>query len=165
MTRNLTALLAAAVMGVAIAAPVWAQAATSSSPVRVARCEARSHPFDPPTGYTGGYFPPGGDNVWHDPYGHPFHQPNITRATPTIAIDYTNLSPKPIKQVDFGVVSDGKLVTEVRDVGTFSPGTEIKHEFGAEEAVLSATAPQCVPLRITFEDGTTWRNARVPSPR
>ncbi len=97
-------------------------------------------------------------------YGHPFQQPHIGPKTPILAIDYTNATSKPMKSIDFGLVSSGKLLTEVRDVGSFSPGTEIKREFGVSEAALSATSPQCVPLRITYTDGTTWRNPKLPSP-
>ena len=56
-------------------------------------------------------------------------------------------------------------MAEVRDVGTFSPGAEIKHKFGISTNVfpLQTGLPQCVPLGIQFEDGTKWRNPALPA--
>lgn len=164
MTRNLTLLLTAAIVSVGTAVPLAAHAATASVPVRVAKCEPRAHPFDPASGYSTAYYRTAGPYSWYDVYGHPFQQPHVTRATPILAIDYTNVTSKPIKQIDFGLVSGGKLVTEVRDVGTFAPGSEIKHEFGITEEALASGASQCVPLRSTFADGTTWKNPELPKP-
>jgi hypothetical protein len=106
--------------------------------------------------------PPGGEYSGSDVYAHPFHQPNLTRETPIVAIDYTNQTQKPIKQIDFGIVSNGKLAAEVRDVGTFAPGVEIKHEFGLTS--LPSGTSRCIPLQASFADGTTWRNPQLPKP-
>jgi hypothetical protein len=56
------------------------------------------------------------------------------------------------------------LVAEVRDVGTFSHGAEIKHTFGLSPNVfpISTGLPECVPLRITYENGKVWHNPRLP---
>ena len=52
------------------------------------------------------------------------------------------------------------MVAEVRDVGTFSPGAEIKHQFGLSPNVfpLGTSIVECVPLKITFVDGSKWKN-------
>ena len=66
--------------------------------------------------------------------------------------------------IEFGLVANGRLVAEVRDVGTFSPGAEIKHQFGLNPNVfpLQTALSRCVPLRIIFADGTTWKNGHLP---
>ena len=67
-------------------------------------------------------------------------------------------------EIEFGLVTSGTLRAEVKDVGTFSPGAEIKHKFGISPNVfpLQTALEQCVPLRITFADGTKWRNPGLP---
>ena len=161
MTRHFTALLAVAIATAATAMPIASHAATTSSPVRVASCEPRSHPFDQQAGYTVAMPPPGGENSGSDVYGHPFQRPpNVTRETPVLAISYTNQTQKPIKQIDFALVSNGTLVEEVRDVGTFAPGVQIKHEFGLKS--LPSGTSKCIPLQASFADGTTWKNPKLP---
>jgi len=66
--------------------------------------------------------------------------------------------------IEFGLVANGVLRAEVRDVGTFSPGAEIKHSFGISANVfpIQTGLPQCIPLRITFADGSKWRNPALP---
>jgi len=107
-------------------------------------------------GWPGGY--------WGDPYGVRYYQPPVTSADPQVAIHYTNISHKVMSQIEFGLVASGVLVAEVRDVGKFSPGAEIKHKFGLSANVfpIRTGLPQCVPLRITFADGTKWRNPALP---
>jgi hypothetical protein len=116
-------------------------------------------------GYYGG-FAPGfyGGGVWPDAYGVGFYQPPVTTSNPQLAIDYMNISHKTMKQIEFGLVVNGILRAEVKDAGTFSPNAEIKHRFGLSANVfpIQSGLPQCFPLRITFEDGTKWRNPRLP---
>ncbi len=68
-------------------------------------------------------------------------------------------------EIEFGLVANGRLVAEVRDVGTFSPGAEIKHKFGLNPNVfpLQTSFAKCVPLHIKFADGTKWRNPNLPA--
>lgn len=112
--------------------------------------------YAPGWGYRGGY--------WGDPYGFTAYQPPVTTAMPQLGIDYVNISQKTMSEIEFGLVVNGRLVAEVRDVGTFSPGAEIKHKFGISTNVfpLQSGLPQCVPLKISFSDGTHWRNPALP---
>ena len=41
-----------------------------------------------------------------------------------------NISPKVMKEVQFGLIANGILKAEAKDVGTFSPNAEIKHKYG-----------------------------------
>lgn len=97
-------------------------------------------------------------------YGYRYYQPRVARAHPTLGIAYSNATEKVMKQIEFGLVANGNLVAEVKDVGTFSPGAEIKHEFGLSPNVfpLQTSLAECVPLKIAFEDGTKWKNPRLP---
>jgi hypothetical protein len=141
-------------------------AATSRSPVQVNRCEPRNR-ITTTSGYVPGYYPYGGRYYWRDVYGRNYYQPpfpSTTHESPTLSIDFVNSTSKSMKTIDFGLVARGALVAEVRDVGEFSPGTKIKHEFGLDPNVfpLGTGLPQCVPLRIEFADGSSWQNPHLP---
>ncbi|MBV8364501.1 MAG: hypothetical protein JO193_08040 [Candidatus Eremiobacteraeota bacterium] len=134
------------------------------SNIHVSKCE----PMQGSTFVTPGFVPayyPAGQFWWYDAYGRRFYQPSVTRTSPQLAIDYRNTGAKVAKTIEFGLVARGHLVAEVRDVGTFSPGAEIKHTFGLSPNVfpLGTSLAQCVPLRITYEDGTHWRSLRLPA--
>jgi len=115
-------------------------------------------------GYVGFAPGPWGGAYFGDVYGARFYQPPITTTNPQLAIDYTNVSTKTMTTIEFGLLANRILVAEVRDVGKFSPHAEIKHRFGLSPNVfpLRTGLPQCVPLRITFADGTKWRNPALP---
>ena len=117
-------------------------------------------------GWVPAYYPPA-PYYWPSVYGYRYYQPPVRTQNPTLAIDYSNATDKVMKQIEFGLIAGGRLVAEVKDVGTFSPGAEIKHEFGLSPNVfpLQTSMTRCVPLRITFEDGTKWRNPRLPHRR
>ncbi len=145
-----------------------ALAQTNTSPVRVNRCDPTNHVTTTSTGYAPGYYP-GGRYYWRDPYGrnyyqYPYSVSTTTRENPRLSIDFVNSTDKSMKTIEFGLVARGMLVAEVRDVGKFSPGVEIKHEFGLNPNVfpLGTGLPQCVPLRIHYADGTTWQNPHLP---
>jgi hypothetical protein len=112
--------------------------------------------YAPGWGYRGGY--------WGDPYGYRYYQEPVTTTLPQLGIDYVNVSPKTMSEIDFGLVVNGVLRAEVKDAGTFSPGVEIKHKFGISENVfpIQSALPQCIPLRITFENGKHWTNPGLP---
>ncbi|HTV92348.1 MAG TPA: hypothetical protein VMG98_06495 [Verrucomicrobiae bacterium] len=112
-------------------------------------------------------FYPANPWYWRDVYGYRYYQPPIANATASLGIDYTNTTNAVMKQIEFGLVANGRLVAEVRDVGTFSPGAEIKHSFGLSPNVfpLQTGLPHCVPLRIEFADGTEWKNPHLPALR
>ena len=114
-------------------------------------------------GYASGWY--GGR--WGDPWGYRYYQPPVTTANPQLGIHYTNVSSKTMSEIQFGLIVNNRVVAEVRDVGSFSPNAEIKHKFGLSPNVfpLQTGLPKCTPLRITFQDGTTWKNPRLPHKR
>ena len=136
-------------------------------PVKVTTCnpQQNAQAFGP--AYVPGYYPVGPYYGWYDVYGYRYYQPPVVTTNPTLAIDYSNQTNKVMKEVEFGLIANGHLVAEVKDVGTFSPGVEIKHEFGLSQNVfpLQTALSHCVPLRITYADGTKWRNPRLPQHR
>ena len=159
------ACLLSTVISLGLQLPASAQTA---SPVAVNKCE----PFPPKTkvnysGLSPAYYP-AGQYYWNDPYGRRYLQYPLSATTHatggTLAISFTNITRKPLKQVDFGLVAKGYVVAEVRDVGTFSHGAEVKHTFGLNPNVfpLGTGLAKCVPLRATYEDGTTWHIPRLP---
>jgi len=166
MLRSFSALSAVAAFALLVGAAT--PAAMAKTPVHVMKCD----PIAPRTtvnyaGFTPAFYPPG-PYYWNDPYGYRYRQYPLSAMTSTtgaqLAIHYVNVTPAPIKQIDFGLVAKGILVAEVRDVGTFSHGAEIKHTFGLNPNVfpISTGLPECVPLRVTYANGTVWHNPRLP---
>ncbi|HUZ50799.1 MAG TPA: hypothetical protein VMW12_13810 [Candidatus Dormibacteraeota bacterium] len=150
-------------LAVLAALPVQALAARPH-PIKVLTCNpSRGSAFAP--GYVPAYYPVG-PYYWADVYGQRYYQVPL-HSNPSLGIDYVNQTQIVIKEIEFGLVAKGSLVAEVRDVGTFSPGVEIRHEFGISPNVfpLGTGLAQCVPLRIRFEDGTTWENPHLPALR
>jgi hypothetical protein len=148
-------------------APASALEAVPAHPVTVSTCDPRQNAqaFSPV--YAPAYYPGGPYYGWYDVYGYRYYQPPVVQQNPTLAIDYRNVTQKTMSQVEFGLIANGHLVAEVKDVGKFSPGVEIKHEFGISPNVfpLQTGLPRCVPLRITFADGTKWHNPHLPAIR
>lgn len=118
------------------------------------------------TGGYVGYAPVYYRGYWGDVYGARYYQPAVTTTNPQLAIHYKNISNKTMTEIQFGLVANGVLRAEVRDVGRFSPHAEIKHRFAISPNVfpIQTGLPLCVPLHITFEDGTKWRNPHLPPP-
>ncbi|MBV8602841.1 MAG: hypothetical protein JO359_14860 [Candidatus Eremiobacteraeota bacterium] len=110
--------------------------------------------------YVGPYRPYWGYGAW----GGSYYQAPVTSTSPELGIDYVNLTHKTMKRIEFGLVANGVLKAEVLDVGTFSPGVEIKKKFSISENVfpIGTGLPRCPPLHITFDDGTKWRNPGLP---
>jgi hypothetical protein len=161
-------LTTSAVVAACIPAASQTHAAASGSPVQVKHCEPQQgRTTVSSAGYTPGYYS-NGRYTWRDPYGRRYYQYPVTSTAhttnPTLDIKYVNTNPKPIKAVEFGLVAKGHVVAEVRDVGTFSQGAEIKHSFGLNPNVfpLGTGLAQCVPLRVSYEDGTTWTHPHLP---
>ena len=134
------------------------------SEIKVSRCDPQQGNTFVSPAYVPGYYPVG-RYYWTDVYGRRFYQPAVTRTNPELSIDYTNVGAKVAMEIEFGLVARGHLVAEVRDVGTFSPGAEIKHRFGLSPNVfpLGTSLAQCLPLRITYQDGSKWRSRRLPT--
>jgi hypothetical protein len=160
-------LLLVAVAVLALTAPASAQhQAFTTKLFRVSHCSAAANLSTTYVGYTPGFYP-GGPYRWGDAYGYGFYQPPVTQSNPQMAVDFTNITDKVMTQVEWGLVANGRLVAEARDVGTFSPGAEIKHKYGISINVfpLQTGLPQCIALRVTFADGTHMRNPNLPAER
>lgn len=143
---------------------------TTAHPINVSACNPQRNVNYNWSGYTPGYFPGpyyGGfyRGYWGYPsvYGPTYYQPPVQN-NPELGIDYANATNVVMKQIEFGLIVKGALVAEVKDVGTFSPGAEIKHKFGLSPNVfpLQTSYAKCVPLKIMFEDGSHWKNPHLP---
>jgi hypothetical protein len=150
------ATFAAALLGVA-------QTSHGSHLIKVSNCDPRLN-LRQSGSFPRFYTPVVWRGRWVDPYGRRYYEPPVSTTNPELGIHYTNISDRPMTSIEFGLVAKGNLVAEVRDVGTFSPGAEIRHRFGISENVfpIGTGLPQCVPLRIAFADGTMWTNPRLP---
>jgi hypothetical protein len=150
--------------GMPLAASATMAHLTTTHPVSVTNCNPQRNRYMA-TGYAPAYYPVGAP--W---WGWPAVYPGYTyyqypvKGEPTLSIDYSNATTMVMKDIEFGLMAHGNLVAEVRDVGTFSPGAEIKHTFGLNPNVfpLGTSLVECVPLRITFEDGSKWKNPHLP---
>jgi hypothetical protein len=129
-------------------------------PVHVSTCDPQ---LNPTLGFAPAFYPQS-PFYWRDIYGYRYYQPPPGRVRPTLSIAYTNVTQQTMQQIEFGLVANGNLVAEVRDVGTFSPGANIEHEFGLSPNVfpLRTGLPRCLPLRITYANGRVWRNPLLP---
>jgi hypothetical protein len=137
-------------------------AANAEPPIQVKVCDPQPPSVTVP-GFVAGYYPLG-PYYFSDVYGFQVLEPAMT-GNPTLSIDYVNISDRIANTVEFGLVARGHLVAEVRDVGTFSPGVDIKHTFGLSPNVypLGTGLPLCRPLRVKFADGTLWVNPHLPA--
>jgi hypothetical protein len=176
--KNLSMAAALAAVALCCSQPAGAQPAPAGAPaaapapaavparslIQVSDCNPKLNVQQFGGGYAGFAPGPWGGGYWGDVYGASFYQPPVTTANPQLAIHYRNISPKTMSKIEFGLVANGVLLAEVLDVGTFSPNAEIKHRFAISANVfpIRTGLPQCVPLRITFEDGTKWRNPGLP---
>ena len=138
----------------------------SAAVLHINRCDPRLNPppvAGPYVGFAPGYYP-AGRYYWNDAYGYRYNQAAMLPANGTLYLDFVNATHKVMSTIEFGLVANGRLVAEVRDVGKFSPNIEIKHEFGLSRNVfpIQTGLPQCPALRITFADGTKWVNPRLP---
>jgi hypothetical protein len=141
---------------------------TTPHPIRVSNCSPQRNVSYNWAGYTPGFYPgyAGGYWGWPSVYGPMYYQAPVEH-DPTLGIDYTNVTNHVMKEIEFGLIVRGELVAEVRDVGTFSPGAEIRHKFGLNPNVfpLQTSYAKCVPLKIAFEDGSHWKNPHLPAYR
>ena len=162
--------LSAAVAGCAMLLPVGAAAQTAyrtnPHPIQINNCNPQRNYYMAP-GFAPAYYPYGAGPYWGWPsiYGPVYYQRPVA-GNPTLGIDYVNRTHIVMTDVEFGLIVSGNLLAEVRDVGTFSPGAEIKHEFGLNRDIFPLRGmPECVPLRIKFADGSKWRNPHLPALR
>jgi hypothetical protein len=140
---------------------------TMSHPIRVNTCNPQRNVYRN-TGFVPAYYPVGVGPYWGWPsvYG-PMYYSYPVQGHPTLSIDYVNVTNVVMTQIEFGLIVHGNLVAEVKDVGTFSPGAEIKHQFGISPNVfpIQTSFAECAPLKITFADGAKWKNPHLPALR
>lgn len=156
-------ILAVAVLAAIAPRPALAQPQPYVHPVRIDKCDPQPQPT---LGYPAGYYY-GRHWFWHDVYGYRYYEWPYATGNPSLSISYVNATEKTMTQIDFGLLGGRGLLAEVRDVGTFSPGVTIDHAFGLDPSILpiSSAAVRCVPLFITFADGTHWQNPHLPRRR
>jgi len=166
LRTTLAAPVAAVLLCVALPSAIPTRASASphaSALIRVSACNPTLNVSRGPgyVGYAPGYW---GGPYWGDVYGYRYYRAPMASTSPQLGIDYVNISARTMHAIEFGLIANGILKAEVRDVGTFSPNAEIKHTFGVSPNVfpIGTGLPRCVPLRITFADGTKWRNPELP---
>ena len=120
---------------------------TPGSQIHVANCEPHRHRAD----YAG--------HPWIDPYGGYHTARNFPRDDGFLAISYSNERPTAATEVEFGLISRGYLIAVVKDVGKFSRGVTIDHEFSLDREVfpIGTALPQCAVLYVKYADGSDWR--------
>jgi hypothetical protein len=85
-----------------------------------------------------------------------------------IAIEFVNESKQTATLVNFAVDSNGDQFV-IRDVGKFSPGVSIKHQYrngqGQSFVLPAFIAPKikCHVASVEFADGTVWRKGQAPA--
>lgn len=84
----------------------------------------------------------------------------------TLEIHYVNTAKTAAKEIDFGLSARNVLVAQVKDVGTFSTGIAIDHDFLIPRSVfpLRTGLPQCPVLKVVYADGSSWVNPNPPQP-
>jgi hypothetical protein len=103
---------------------------------------------------------------WIDPYGYWHNNPAYFPSWDAfLGIVYKNQSSLDATEVDFGLVARGSLIAVAKDVGRFSPGVTIDHEFVVSREIFPLNAvPYCTVLRVRYADGSAWRNPTPPQP-
>lgn len=85
-------------------------------------------------------------------------------ATSGVKIEFTNDTDKPADVINFAV-TDGNHGGNIRDVGIFAPGIEIRHRYKAGggqmmfSPLFSHPHITCTLASVHFVDGTVWRPA------
>ena len=105
------------------------------------------------------------NETYFDQYGNIFNRVAPGRPS-TLEIHYVNINALTASEIDFGLVARNVLVAQVTDAGTFSPGILIDHEFDIPHEVfpLGTGLPQCVVLKVKYNDGSVWNNPKPPQP-
>jgi hypothetical protein len=106
---------------------------------------------------------------WIDPYGvwhYTFGATTFPAFDAFLGIAYKNQARMAAKEIDFGLVARGSLIAMAKDVGTFSPGIKIDHEFVESREIfpIGTTSPVCAVLRVKYADGSEWKNPSPPQP-
>lgn len=135
--KSLTHLTAVALVGIAaIASTGIAQAAAAATPIYIKSCVVlKPRPLSTKAGGTHITYVIGG---------------NKTASSVTFAVGYRN--------------SASHFLRRVTDVGSFSPGTTISHDFALFNDVTYAGehTTMCVPTQVKFSGGTVWMAPHQP---
>ncbi|HTU80905.1 MAG TPA: hypothetical protein VMF61_02185 [Candidatus Acidoferrales bacterium] len=135
-------------------ANVTAQRQTPGSQIVVLGCGAHRHA---PAEY----------HPWIDPYGYwHYGAAYFPYWDGFLDVSYKNEAGNIATEVDWGLVARGSLVAVAKDVGRFSPGVTIDHEFVVSREVFPTGTefPYCAVLRVRYADGTSWENPSPPEP-
>lgn len=146
--------LAGALAAAALPAAAQDVQQTPGSQITVSQCAPHRHRAGTP------------GHPWIDPYGIYHTAYDFPYEAGFLAITYANDAPKTASEIDFGLVSRGTLIALAKDVGTFSTGVKIDHEFSLDPEVfpIGTALPYCAVLRIKYADGSEWSNPHPPSP-
>jgi len=106
----------------------------------------------------------GVSHPWIDPYGNWHYTGAFPNDEGFLGVDYRNDAKMSATEIDFGLVVRDSLVATAKDIGTFSPGIEINHEFVISREVfpIGTAFPYCAVLRVKYSDGSEWRNPTPP---
>lgn len=80
-----------------------------------------------------------------------------------VKIEFTNDTDKKADVINFGVSDGGSHGGNIRDVGSFAPGIEVRHKYRAGDGMMmfsplfSHPHISCSVVSVHFEDGTVWR--------
>ena len=101
---------------------------------------------------------------WIDPYGYWHYSPTYFPSWDAfLTISYKNKAELVAKEIDFGLVAGGSLIAVTKDVGKFSPGVTIDHEFVVSREIFPLRSiPYCAVLRVKYADGSVWENPTPP---
>ncbi|HEV3153843.1 MAG TPA: hypothetical protein VGZ02_08580 [Candidatus Baltobacteraceae bacterium] len=151
-TLSCAAMFAFAASACAIPAAAQTLTQTPGSKITVSQCNPHQHHVGMP------------GHPWIDPYGIYHGAEPFPYTEGFLEVGYTNNASKPAKEVDFGLVSRGSLIAYAKDVGTFSPGVAIDHEFSVDPEIfpIGTALPYCAVLRVVYTDGTQWQNPTPP---
>jgi hypothetical protein len=80
-----------------------------------------------------------------------------------VPVDFENLSDKTANQIVFDVAVNGVHIGQLIDNGSFAPKIEVKHPVDAarQMSFKANDAMSCLPIRVTFLDGTVWSNGQA----
>ncbi|HEV8020085.1 MAG TPA: hypothetical protein VGP41_02405 [Candidatus Lustribacter sp.] len=78
---------------------------------------------------------------------------NVVPVGATIA--FTNTNDSPATDVVLALQSDGAVVDQVEETGSFAKGIAIKHYFGTD---VTDQATKVAVVKATFADGSVWVN-------
>lgn len=143
-------LICALVLAVPAAAQELRQ--TPGSHITVTQCYPHRHPAGTP------------GHPWIDPYGIYHGAADFPYSVGFLAITYTNDAPETAEEITFGLVARGSLIAFAKDVGTFSTGAKIAHEFSVDPEIfpIGTALPYCAVLGVKYAGGSEWRNPNPP---